>query len=206
MPKTSDIGLEVHGLDSRLFKYLESIARFIKIGKDHFGYKRQVFYMVMGGFDFHSGQMVDHTQRLRSISLAVSDFYKALEEMGLQDKVLLATTSDFGRTLLSNGDGTDHGWGGHQFVMCGDSNFNGGKMVGTPVDNYKLESNNTNFYPSYNIKGRLIPTTSIEQMFAPVLDWFGVDESTMASALPNLKNFQTQSGDYKSAFLSGLFS
>ncbi len=206
VPKTSDIGLDVHGLDSRLFKYLESIARFIKIGKEHFGYKRQVFYMVMGGFDFHSGQMVDHTQRLRSISLAVSDFYKALEEMGLQEKVLLATTSDFGRTLLSNGDGTDHGWGGHQFVMCGDSNFNGGEIVGKSVDNYKLEDTNTNFYPSRNIKGRLIPTTSIEQMFAPVLDWFGVDERTMKSAFPNLANFQTQSGDYKSAFLAGLFS
>ncbi len=206
VPKATEIGVDVQSLDSRLFKYLESIARFIKIGKEDFGYKRQVFYIAMGGFDFHSGQMLDHAKKLRSISLAVSDFYKALEEMGLHDKVLLATTSDFGRTLLSNGDGTDHGWGGHQFVMCGDANFNGGKVVGTPVDNYELAKNNTNFFPSRNIKGRLIPTTSIEQMFAPVLDWFGVDESAMKSAFPNLANFQTQSGDYKSAFLSGLFS
>ncbi len=205
-PATADIGLDdLDGLSGGLFKSMEAVLRYIYLGKNSFGYKRQAFFVSIGGFDFHSAQIEDHLQRLRTISLAVSDFYKALEEMGLQDKVVLATTSDFGRTLLSNGDGSDHGWGGHQFVLCGDSRFNGGKIMGEDIDSYDL-SNSQNFYPSpKESKGRLIPTTSIEQMFAPILDWFGVDESTMADALPNLKNFRTDSSDYKSAFLANLF-
>lgn len=208
VPRPADIGLtsSMSSLDTRLFRYLESIARFIKIGKDHFGFKRQAFYLVMGGFDFHSGQILDHAMRLRSLSLAIGDFYKALEEMGLHEKVVLATTSDFGRTLLGNGDGTDHGWGGHQFILCGDRSFNGGKILGKPIADYRLNDTNTHYYPSRNIKGRLIPTTSVEQMFAPILDWFGVDESTMAEAFPNLENFRTDANDYKSAFLAEVFS
>ena len=207
-PDTLEIGLPepMHGLNSGLFNTLKAILRYIKLGKDNFGYKRQVFYTAMGGFDFHSAQPIDHLQRLRTISLAISDFYKALEEMGLQDKVLLATTSDFGRTLLSNGDGSDHGWGGHQFIVCGDPTFNGGTILGDDIGSYHLGSSN-NFYPTQkDSKGRLIPTTSIEQMFAPILDWFGVNESTMASAFPNLENFRTDSNDYRSAFLSNMFT
>ena len=203
VPDPQHIGLppSVSKLNSAIFKKLQTTAKFIKIGKDHFGFTRQVFYITMRGYDFHSAQPMDHLQRLRSLSLALSDFYKALEEMGLEDKVVLATTSDFGRTLLSNGDGTDHGWGGHQFILCGDKRFQGGKILGEDIQSYELGSES--FYPSKNSKGRLIPTTSIEQMFAPILDWFGVDENTMAKVFPNLSNFATNG--YKSAFLQGVF-
>jgi uncharacterized protein (DUF1501 family) len=205
IPNTHDIGLEeIHTLNSNIFKDLETTAKMIKIGKNSFGFKRQVFYVSIGGFDFHSGQPADHTQRLRSISLAISDFYKAIEEMGLNENIVLATTSSFGRTLLSNGDGTDHGWGGHSMILSGSSSFNGGQELGDEITDYKLTSES--FYPQRKNKGRLIPTTSVEQMFAPVLDWFGVDESTMANAFPNLVNFRTERGEYKSAFLRNVFS
>jgi len=206
IPTPSDIGIEepVHQLDGKLFNDLETVAKLIKLGNSSFSYKRQTFYVSLGGFDFHSSQPKDHLQKLRSISLAVSDFYKALEEMGLHNKVVLATTSDFGRTLLSNGDGTDHGWGGHNFIVSGDASFQGGKVLGKDINSYDLASND--FYPQNNSKGRLIPTTSIEQMFSPILDWFGANETTMANAFPNLSNFRTTSSDYKSAFLSGVFS
>jgi uncharacterized protein (DUF1501 family) len=207
IPSPQDIGIEepVHRLKESLFTDLETTAKLIKLGSTTFGYKRQTFYISMGGFDSHASQPKDHLTNLRSISMALSDFYKALEEMKLHDKVVLATTSDFGRSLLSNGDGTDHGWGGHSFVMSGDSNFQGGKVLGDDITSYKLSDNN--FYPQIHSKGRMIPTTSIEQMFSPILDWFGVNETTMASAFPNLKNFRTASDDnYKTAFLSGMFT
>jgi uncharacterized protein (DUF1501 family) len=159
----------------------------------------------LGGFDTHSSQPKDHLIKLRSVSMAVSDFYKAIEEMGLKKQIVLATTSDFGRSLLSNGDGTDHGWGGHSFIVCGDPKFNGTKILGSDVGSYDLAS--TDFFPQKNSsKGRLIPTTSIEQMFSPILDWFGVNETTMASAFPNLKNFRTDNANYKTAFLSDMFT
>ena len=204
VPTTVDINMEdLHALSSSIFRDLQTTAQMIKIGKDIFHYKREVFYISLGGFDFHSSQPKDHSKKLRSLSLALSDFYKALEEMGLEKDVVLATTSDFGRTLLSNGDGTDHGWGGGAFLLSGAENFNGGKILGYKITNYSLDSET--FYQEHRQKGRLIPTTSIEQMYAPILDWFGVDEKTMKSAFPNLVNFRKDVNNYKSAFLEEVF-
>ncbi len=136
---------------------------------------------------------------LRSLSLALSDFYKSLEVMGLDDKVMTLSTSDFGRTLQSNGDGTDHGWGGHSFMLCGDTNFQGGNTFGTLMNDYSLSSGD-----AYTNKGRIIPTTSIEQMLAPALSWFGVDNGLMTTVLPNINNFKTGS-DLESAYMQGVF-
>jgi uncharacterized protein (DUF1501 family) len=174
----------------------------IKLGQDQndLAYKRQVFYVRQGGYDSHSGQIEDHGFNLRALSLSLADFYKALEEMGLSDKVLVLSTSDFGRTLKSNGDGTDHGWGGHSFMLCGDSTFNGGKTFGTVMSDLSLTGVN-----AYTNKARMIPTTSIEQMLAPALNWFGVDETAMQTILPNLQNFKTDE-TLQSAYLQSVFS
>jgi uncharacterized protein (DUF1501 family) len=118
----------------------------------------------------------------------------------LEENVLTLNTSDFGRSMQSNGDGTDHGWAGHSFMLCGDPSFQGGKIFGTVLDDVSLSS-----VHAHTKKGRFIPTTSIEQMLAPTLDWFGVDESLMATIFPNLSNFKTDASDYKSSFLSGVF-
>jgi hypothetical protein len=196
---TDDLNLnKLHSLDESLFKSFESIVKMLYISKNSFNFNRQVIYVKYGGFDFHSGQTMDHTKKLRSLSLVLSDFYKALSDLGMQNEVVLATTSDFGRTLLGNGDGTDHGWGGHQIIMGGA--LNGGKILGNVLSDLNL----TNSSDLVTNKGRLCPTTSIDSMMAPVLDWFGIDENTLKVAFPNLMNFATNSNDYKSAFLSNL--
>jgi len=199
IPDTAnDLNLsELHSLDESLFKSFESIVKMLYVSKNSFNFNRQVIYVKYGGFDFHSGQTMDHTKKLRSLSLVLSDFYKALSDLGMQNEVVLATTSDFGRTLLGNGDGTDHGWGGHQIVMGGA--LNGGKILGDIPDSLDLNSS------EYLVtsKGRLLPTTSIDSMMAPILDWFGIDENTLKVAFPNLMNFATDSS-YKSAFLDNL--
>jgi uncharacterized protein (DUF1501 family) len=200
-PSLSDIGFsDGHGLKDKIFQKLESVAKMIKIGKDNLGYNRQIFYVSLGGFDSHSGQAEDHATNLRSVSMVVNDFNTALESMGLEENVLTINTSDFGRSMQSNGDGTDHGWAGHSFMLCGDPDFQGGKIFGTVLDDVSLSS-----VHAHTKKGRFIPTTSIEQMLAPTLDWFGVDESLMATIFPNLSNFKTDASDYKSSFLSGVF-
>jgi uncharacterized protein (DUF1501 family) len=194
----NDLNLsELHSLDESLFKSFESIVKMLYVSKNSFNFNRQIIYVKYGGFDFHSGQTVDHTKKLRTLSLVLSDFYKALSDLGMQNEVVLATTSDFGRTLLGNGDGTDHGWGGHQIIMGGA--LNGGKILGDIPDSLDLE--NSNYLVTH--KGRLLPTTSIDSMMAPILDWFGIDENSIKIALPNLMNFATDN-NYKSAFLDNL--
>lgn len=191
-----------HGLHDRFFEQLEATGKMIKLSKDTLGHKRQIFYVQGGGgYDSHSDQVHQHSRNLRTISLGISDLYKALEEMGMAQDVLIVSTSEFGRTLKNNGDGTDHGWGGHSFMLTGDSTFNGGEVFGEVMTDLSLEGSN-----SYTNRGRIIPTTSIEQMLAPALNWFGVDEELMSVVLPNLSNFRTVNEDMESAFLQGVFS
>ncbi|CAA6808414.1 MAG: Unknown protein [uncultured Sulfurovum sp.] len=202
IPDTTTLGFSntSQQLTESIFNQFEAATKMIKLSESNLSYKRQVFYLQLGGFDSHSGQAEDHSRNLRSLSLALSDFYKALEAMGLDDKVLTVSTSDFGRTILSNGDGTDHGWAGHSFMICGDKNFQGGKTFGTVLEDVSITSTH-----AYTKKGRFIPTTSIEQMLAPALQWFGVDDTLMSTVLPNLSNFRTNISDPKSAFLQEVF-
>ena len=102
-------------------------------------------------------------------------------EIGEWNNVVVFTASDFGRTVIDNGNGTDHGWGGHHFVAGGDVQ---GKRLYGEVPFADVDSN------SYTrSRGRLIPTTSVEQYAATMGSWFGLDNSELRSSLPNLKNF-----------------
>jgi len=197
----SDVELIMHDeIRDNIFKQFGAAAKMIKVGKDTLNHSRQIIFVRLPGFDTHSDQSVNHANNLRSLSIAISDFQKALEEMNLDDQVLTLSLSEFGRTLKNNSDGTDHGWGGHSFMMTGDPTFNGGNVFGTVMDDLQLNGINT-----YTEKGRIIPTTSIEQMLAPALKWFGVDDALMETVLPNLVNFRTDSADVESSFLQGVF-
>ncbi len=193
-----------HGLEKRIFEQLEATAKMIKVSQTgDLAANRQIYYVRQAGHDVHGNQADSHSRLMRGVSLAVSDFYKALEAMELQNDVLLISLSEFGRTIKSNSDGTDHGWGGHSFMMCGDENFNGGKVFGDVLTDLSLTGDN-----AYTNRARIIPTTSIEQMLAPALKWFGVDDTTMAEVLPNLENFRDSNNpeNIESAFLQGVFS
>jgi uncharacterized protein (DUF1501 family) len=104
-----------------------------------------------------------------------------LEQLTLQDGVITFSASDFGRTLRSNGRGTDHAWGGNALVMGGP--VQGGRVYGTFPD-LTLESPDDTGYG-----GRMIPTTSVDSFFGEMLRWFGVPASGMSSVLPNIGNF-----------------
>jgi len=204
IPETlTTLGLDENvSLVASIFGQLESAAKMIRVSERDLNYKRQIFYIKASRYDSHSNQSNQHSVNLRSLSLALSDFYKALEEMGLDEQVLVISTSEFGRTLLSNGDGTDHGWGGHSFMLTGDTSFNGGQTFGTIMTDLSLDGEN-----SYTSRGRVIPTTSIEQMLAPALRWFGVDNELMTTVLPNLNNFKTDSNaSLETAFLQNVFN
>ena len=205
--EAEDLGF-TNPLKGSLIKQLESVAKMIHLGAtgafEAGAHQRQIFFVSLGGFDTHKDQLNSHPQLLREMSLGIWKFQKALEELGHAKKVTTFTMSDFGRTVGINGSGTDHAWGAHHFVMGGDGvkntgSLNGGKLFGK-IPDLALESKD-----DFSTKGRLIPTTSQDQLNASICSWFGVDDELITSIFPNLSNFATTSGDTSSAYLKDLF-
>ena len=99
--------------------------------------KRQIFFVSIGGFDTHGTEFWDNNPTINArIGNALKAFWDAMGNVKVigapsataRDRVTLFTATDFGRTLDSNGQGSDHGWGSHQLVMGGA--VNGGKIYG----------------------------------------------------------------------------
>ena len=165
--------------ETRVGRQLARIASTIN-SRGALGVNRQVFFASTGGFDTHSGQANSLPDLQSEFSDAIAAFQSAMDEIGISNDVTLVTMSDFGRTFVVNGDGTDHGWGAHHFIVGGA--VNGGRIFGTmppATVGHDQDSNN----------GRLIPTTSVEQFAAPLGRWFGLTEAELSAALPSLRNF-----------------
>ncbi len=158
---------------------LKTIAETINI-RSSLNISRQIFFVGMGGFDTHDNQAADLSGHQRDYASSVAAFYNAMVELGLENDVTLFTASDFGRALIENGNGTDHGWGSHHFVVGGA--VNGGNIYGEipPYDiGHDLDSGN----------GRLIPSVAVEQYAATLGRWFGLSEAEIMEALPVLSEF-----------------
>lgn len=205
-PGATEIGF-TSGLNGSLFKQLESVAKMIDLGaRDAFNtgnYKRQIFFVSMGGFDTHGNQATSHPRLLREISLGLWKFQTALEELGHAKKVTTFSMSDFGRTVSRNSSGTDHAWGSHHFVMGGvgdgsAGSLDGGKIIGQ-IPDLTLEGPD-----DHSRKGRIIPTTAQDQLNATICEWFGVDDNLISTIFPNISNFQSN-GNINSAFLDDMF-
>ena len=166
-----------------LARQLRMVAQMVGAGPG-LGMRRQVFMVSMGGFDTHADQMRDQPGHMAQVAHAVDYFMTTLAGMGLLNSVTLFTASDFGRTLLSNGDGCDHGWGSHHFVA-------GGAVRGRNIHG---------LFPITTVgtaddigSGRLLPSHSVSQMAAPMGRWMGLSAGEVAMVLPGLGNFDAQS-------------
>jgi uncharacterized protein (DUF1501 family) len=169
---------------------LQVVARLVDAGRrGATGVRRQVFFVSLGGFDTHSGQNSGHAQLMARLSHALGYFDTSLGALGGRDQVTTFTASDFGRSFTSNGDGTDHGWGGHQFVMGGA--VRGGDFYGAfPRQGYKNANNNEfDGSPDQLANGALLPRTSVDQLGYTLGQWFGVPRSALLDIFPNLANF-----------------
>lgn len=197
---------------------LKTVARLIYAANNpgtsgYEGLKRQVFFVNLGGYDTHSDELLVHGGEsgndglLGMLSRSLKGFYDALQSVGLASNVTAFTASDFGRTLTANDSGSDHGWGGHHFVVGGA--VDGGKFYGngaglTPDDNFGVVMpslvNPTTPYgvrsPNLNDPGdgygRLIPTTSVDHYGATLARWFGLSDAEIDDVFPNLSNFNTR--------------
>ena len=170
---------------------LQTVARIIG-ARSGLGAKRQVFFVSMGGFDTHDGQNMNQADLLARVSHAMGYFDTALSTLGgadMRNQVTLFTASDFGRTLTSNGDGTDHGWGSHHFVMGGA--VNGGEIYGK-FPQYGLNLENT-------ANNAFLPVTSVDTLGATLGKWFGATSAELDLVFPNLPNFTRDLGFMKAA-------
>jgi uncharacterized protein (DUF1501 family) len=175
---------------------LQQVAKVMKLNltSAELSLNRQIFYVETGGYDTHQDQLQDQSDNMVELSQALNAFYAATVELGISDRVVTFTLSDFGRTLQPSGDtgsaGTDHGWGSHQFVM-GDA-VSGGNFYGVPGGNGTL-------FPDLVIggvddvssddRGRWIPSTSVEQYGGTLARWFGVSALDLPVVFPNSGNF-----------------
>jgi len=190
---------------SSLAGQLRMIARLIEAGyrstaMGGFGMKRQIFFCQVGGYDLHTGQTTGgttantnttnvtqgaHANLLSELSQCMLAFQRAMEQLntaypGISSKVTAFTSSDFGRTFPSNGQGSDHGWGSHHLIL-------GGAVNGRRT--YGAFPTLTVGGPNDTSTGRWIPTTACDQYFATIATWFGVDNSNLSTVFPNLHNF-----------------
>jgi uncharacterized protein (DUF1501 family) len=144
------------------------------------GPRRQVFFVSLGGFDNHNSLMDDHPRLMARLNDALASFHAATVELGVAEKVTTFTASDFGRTLSSNSDGSDHGWGSHHFIVGGA--VNGGRFYGT-APHVSLQTEDQVG------QGRLLPSTSVDQFAATLARWFGCNANELPGIMPNIGNF-----------------
>jgi uncharacterized protein (DUF1501 family) len=173
-----------------LAQQMQIVARMIDASSSaSIGARRQIFFVSLGGFDTHDGENAGHAQLMARLAQALRYFDTALGAMGALSKVTTFTASDFGRTFTSNGDGTDHGWGAHHFVMGGA--VKGGDLYGTfPIYGAKnANDNNFDSSPDQLGNGALLPTTAVDQLGATLAKWFGLNDTQLLDVFPNLHNF-----------------
>jgi uncharacterized protein (DUF1501 family) len=165
---------------------LQTVARMIAANAA-LGMKRQVFFVSIGNFDSHDYQNTNQPNLLGKVAHAMSYFDGALGNIGglnLRSNVTTFTASDFSRTFTSNGDGTDHAWGGHHFVMGGAVN---GKNI---YGQYPTLGVDLGAFKNPDMVGSaLVPTTSVDQYGATIGKWFGVSDADLATIFPNLQYF-----------------
>jgi uncharacterized protein (DUF1501 family) len=177
------------GLGNQLYQLAKLIA-----GNATVQGNRQIFFASMGGFDTHGNQLVtgsplegEHARLMKELSDALAAFHAALKGLGLSNAVTTFTQSDFGRTFAPNSStGTDHAWGNQHLVMGGA--VKGGATYGSYPE-LVLGGPNDVGQDSWELQGRWIPTTAIDQYAATLLGWFGASETQLDTVLPNLKNF-----------------
>ena len=154
--------------------------------------KRQIFFTQIGGFDTHSAEIGGQQNLLAQLSQAISAFFAATVELGVQNKVTTFTMSDFGRTFQPAGTGvnavgTDHAWGNHQLIAGGA--VMGGTLYGT-YPTLRLGGPDDTDGGS-NPRGRWIPTTSVEQYAATLANWYGLSSVDLPAVFPLIGRFAT---------------
>jgi len=163
-----------------LMAQFKQVARLIKT-RTRRKAERDIFMVEMGGWDHHNNLEENLWHWFDVVNTSFKDFVTELELQGVWDSTAILTVSEFGRTLGSNGDGSDHGWGGHSVLLSG-------ALKGADVINQYHSS----LIPGSDHdmgRGRMLPDHPWESMFMPIAEWLGIEEGKKEHAFPNLNAF-----------------
>ena len=206
------------GGNSDLSRRLRQVARIIgatspnvstsvrSAGSPTLDQKRQVFFVQEGGWDHHANMITSMDGKVHEVSKALTSFYRSLQEMGVEDEVVLFTASDFGRTLRTNGIGSDHAWGGNHIIMGGGMGkstgpgITGGQIYGKYPDRLATPTGEQYHDGSFTIgnldvgQRRLIPSMAVDEFACEIARWFGIpNDGELETVLPNIREFYSTS-------------
>ena len=168
--------------ETQTYKRLSMVSKIME-ARTALSMNRQIFFVERGGWDHHNELLGPQSNLFIELNEAIEIFWTAIQSMGLQNNVVLYTASDFGRTLTSNGSGSDHAWGGNHFIISGRAN--GGEIYGKYPD-LALNNSSTDLG-----RGRILPTTSVDSYMAELAYWYGVPNSEISTVIPNISNFSS---------------
>ncbi len=167
------------------------VARMIA-GRSALSNTRQIFFVQLGGWDTHTSQIPGGTTAgqyalINQMSRAVAAFKDAMSTIGMWDKVLCFSASDFNRTLTPNKfdvtGGSDHAWGSHMWLA-------GGAVKGRKIYGRFPDLTVNGGIDCTGNRGRWIPSTATDQVFGSIAKWFGVNDTDISTVLPNFTRFQ----------------
>ena len=175
--------------ETQTYRRLSMVSKIME-ARTALSMNRQIFFVERGGWDHHNELLGPQSNLFIELNEAIEIFWTAIQSMGLQNNVVLYTASDFGRTLTSNGSGSDHAWGGNHFIISGNNNngngnINGGEIYGKYPD-LALNNSSTDLG-----RGRILPTTSVDSYMAELAYWYGVPNSEISTVIPNINNFSS---------------
>jgi uncharacterized protein (DUF1501 family) len=174
------------GIDDKneMMIQMRSVARHAA-ASSALGIRRQLFFVQsLDPTDTHNNHFNDHARTMGRMDAALGYLDTALGTIGMRDKVTTFVTGEFGRCLVANGDGTDHGWGRHTIVTGGA--VNRADIFGTLPN---MDRNGPNFY---NDSAAMIPTIADVQVAATLGKWLGVSDSDLNAILPDLGAFNSR--------------
>ena len=164
---------------SNISREMEMIAKTIA-ARNTLGFERQIFFVRHGGWDHHDDLLTRHANGMTEVNDALVEFKQSLDELGVFSDVTTFVGSEFSRTLTSNGNGSDHAWGGNAMVM-------GGDVIGNQV--YGSYPTLQVGGPQYLDGGVLVPTMATDSLFGELALWYGLTPSDLSTIFPNIGNF-----------------
>lgn len=175
--------LEVNNNDYGGMQELKQVARLIAARGDRSA-ERDFFFVGLGGFDNHANLEMNLANRFGTMNTGITAFVNEMKAQGIWENVVLATQSDFARTLDPNANiGTDHAWASNHFILSG--GIKGGQVYNEfPAS---LAAGN----PADLGRGRLIPKYPYESYMVPIAKWLGVESSQLNTVFPNLRHFNS---------------
>jgi len=167
--------------EAYLSRQFYQVARAIETRKER-GVQRDFFYVELDGFDHHEdSELAGLSSLYRELNNALESFVSEMKAQGVFDHVVVASGTDFARTLTSNGQGTDHAWAGNNFVI-------GGSVHGGKIHNEYPTSLREGSDQDLG-RGRLLPKYPLENVYAPIAEWMGLDAHELTTPFRNLHNF-----------------